>query len=701
MIYVGINGTLYRRDIELKNFSEAIDFMLKEKLGNLFTDFTVEFADEVIPSLQTVLSAPEDSAVQAAVKCAAKNFFYAPIYADFSQKTADYLKAECHKYFLGPIIGEPSCLPVSNWNKEPRLVNDTTRHLNHNAPICFAANMQEAKDTYVKWLGDFIKKYHTQGFDNVILVEPNTFFHYALEAGIDTPCGELLPRRVDPVLSALRGSASAYRKNTWGVWVAIGWYGGTNDGFKDLRFKIALYASYLHGGKIFVQESDHFGITSENQEKNSGLFNELSVKYRHILAEFYEYTQKHKRPRSNPEVSIAFLNGNLDGWMGAKNKYIWGQTKMGSQWEYGPPEEGWNLLDYFYPQSSPYPKLNKNFHFSGAPYGIVDIVPVYSAPLSILKKYKCLIMPSWNTMTETIYQKLLKYVQTGGVLFTGVAQFNTGSDRAREWQLFNSGDLSDLCGFTVPDTVNPDARSSISRHYVKVNENFILGMASGTKYLVPYSPEQACSIKLGKRASAVISFADNNTKPFLIKHTVGKGLVLTFAVRDWIGKSSYNPLIAEIIKSLADAYGIDTKLTGSAWVDWAEYKWDNSFSNIYLLNTDTHHNAKIKMHLTDDLSVPLILPPGALKILHIAKKLVLWASDNQIYFKPSLVNSSDCFLEFEVNCPLKTVGEKIKVNLITGNNTFVIRYDNCYIPAIKREGKLLNFCLQPIRKKVN
>jgi len=717
MFYVGINGTIYLRNTEIKNFSDAIDFMVKEKLGNLFSNFTVEFGEEIIPSIQTYLADTNAPAVKAAEKCASKKIMYAPIYADFSQEIADHLKAKCGKYFLGPIIGEPSGLPVSNWNKEPRMVNDSNRHLNHNAPICFASNMQEAKDTYVKWMKEFVGKYHGQGFKNVLSVEPNAFHHYNLEAGIDIPCCELLPRRTQLILSSLRGASISFKKDTWGSWIAIGYYGGEDDGFKDLRFKIALYVSYIHGAKIFIQETDHFGITpinmgstafffktpgsekDETSDKDNGLFNDLSVKYRRVLSDFYEYTQKHKRPEGGPEASIAFLNGNLDGWNGSIGKCVWGQAEMGKHWEYGAPEEGWNLLDYFYPESSPDLKLTERRHFSGSPYGIVDILPICNIPLNILKKYKCLIMPSWNTMTDAIYRKLGKYVKAGGVLFTGLAQFNTENDRSKKWKLFNGGKLGELCGFSVLNSEGQKEFSgSASLYNVKVTGKSVLCLALDKKYEVPYSPEQACFLKLNKNASTVISFPDK--RPFLVEHSLGKGRVLTFSLYDWIGKSARSTLTGEIVRSLAEKYGTETRIKGSTWVDWAEYKWNNSFSNVYLLNANTQRTEKISVHSDKGIDIPLTLSPGGIEILHITGKFALWAPDNQIYFKPLNRKKNSTLFDFAVSCPEKMIAKKIKVQLMAKDNITVknVKYNNMNLNSINSKGNMLKFTITTDKK---
>lgn len=638
--YVGVHANPIMKYKARWTLQDCVAALMRYRLGNFFSCNGAEIGDTTGPSQQDRIETIDNAAVKAGVTCARNGITFCYISVDFANKRiVQYLNRECGKYFLGPLKGETSGFLVSDWHHDSRYINDSNRHLNHNPPPCFARDMRHAKRTYVQFLKNrFRVPFRRQGVKQALALDQNLLHPLDMEAGFDIPVAELMPRRVAPALAALRGAAKTFDKSLWGCWIAIGWYGGSNyDPFKPRRWHVSLFDSYMHGARIFVQESGHFGIYEFGDQNEKGIHHPLSRKYRSVLSKFYRFTQTHARPQGNPEVNVAFVRGNLDAWGGdrvgvrSRQEFMWGQKDSGDHWKCGWAEDGWKLLERVYPRVPAQP--GRTDHFSGAPLGQIDIVPA-TAPTDKLAAYKCLILPAWNTMTPSIYDNLTQAARRGATVFLGLPQLNTVADRGKPWRLIHGGDLRALCGVKIS---RPEKRArgywgswTGNAALARIKRSCAAGLRTGRKFIL-HPAKKLCGVRL---AGARVVAESQDGHPLLVEHRIGKGRVLLLTVWNWLGEPGLEELGGEIVAGLAARYGTRVRLTGSRWVDCTEYKWNTRTSNIYLLNTNIHDTEAGTLRIQPGLKITFHLNPGEFRTLYKAGSLTFWAEDPMLACTP-------------------------------------------------------------------
>jgi hypothetical protein len=272
-------------------------------------------------------------------------------------------------------------------------------------------------------------------------------------------------------------------------------------------------------------------------------------------------------------------------------------------WEFNTPERGWELLDTFMPGVWLYPVLQdptriRQF-FGGSPYGQVDLVPDES-PSEKLSKYRLLVLPGWNTMSEEMYERLIRYVRDGGHLVLSAAQCTKHITRdflleKTDFNFLNSGDLTALAGVRLKSVSAPIARIS-----------WVDGKSVDAHGL----PGLATEITTARALAT-----DEHGNPVLVEHAVGKGRVWLLTVGEYWGAPALDAFRSLLGEKLSAASRTDAIITGDVRdVDCHLYEAADGWRRTALLNTDWTRAGNIKrvtLH-TSKLDMPIDVREGCI-----------------------------------------------------------------------------------------
>lgn len=248
--------------------------------------------------------------------------------------------------------------------------------------------------------------------------------------------------------SAVKGASLAFGKKHFGVDMAMVWYGGNqHDYLWEKRWRTSLLHAFIRGADPIYAEHgimDYHALGKNYEENHPDV-----KRFRAVLGEIAEFANSHPRPAGFPEAVIGVIQGRGDGFVG------WGQTHLFGEREdekfrIGKAERSWDLFERFYQRSS---WENRERYGSvdcsgNPPLGQVDIVP-YDAPDEILEKYKALLFLGHNSMDDALYQKLVRYVESGGQLLMTAAHMDTSLMPQEDFKPYRDGDWRELFGVQI------------------------------------------------------------------------------------------------------------------------------------------------------------------------------------------------------------------------------------------------------------
>ena len=308
-----------------------------------------------------------------------------------------------------------------------------------------AKDLEEARANFFNILKDYGAKERQLGCGPLIgLCSAMIFPPYGSNV-FDIFSLEMMPGDPERLSSAIRGTSRAYSKSAFHTLVAHGWYGGGLwDEIYFKRLKNAFNYAYMAGFDGIFSESGHFGFNGYGNKVERS--DAQAVEFRQIMKDFREFCDSDRRPWGGPETPMAFMQGNLDGFPGLWASCVWGQFDNPA-FASGDAERGWELTQAVYRKRPWFDNmLRGNQDNSGqVPCGLYDIVPA-DIPLEQLKRYKLLVIPGWNTMTDELYRKLQQYVANGGTLLMTLAQMRSNIRRDEPLKLYKDGDFSELFG---------------------------------------------------------------------------------------------------------------------------------------------------------------------------------------------------------------------------------------------------------------
>jgi len=435
----------------------------------------------------------------------------------------------------------------------------------------------------------------------VISTDGTVLHHLSAEAGIDLNLTELFVGNSQVHLSAARGAARADSDRPFGSYLATGWYGGSNaDPEKADRFRLGLYASYLHGASIILNESGTWG--SYEFGDDSGEHAALPVEERQVLRQFYAFTRRDKRPAGGPETPVAFLQGDLDGWSGHTQATVWGSSAI--ECVPGDPERGWDLLDVAYPDFGGHDTTPASCEhaqwLSGAPYGPVDLLPA-RAPLDALGRYKGILCVGLNTMSRELWKRLASYVAAGGNVFLSAAQMSVETDRKRLVGPWPVDDLAFLSPRLYQKALGLKilGRKQETRggaHYGRRAKQLrsVRALAEplpkGKEYLIHYPIPVTALTLAGAQPTAVSDRGD----PILLRHKHGKGEFWLFAGWCHPGHRGIRSFMRDVVASFLRRNTGPVQVESKLPIDWACYRASTGWK-VYLLNTDLTRGGNVTL----------------------------------------------------------------------------------------------------------
>ncbi len=522
-----------------------------------------------------------------------------------NERIVKKIKEIAGEYFLGEIMGEAGS---DRGAKAKGYFKEHPTCMAEEMPPQNFANMTEAKEAYVKYVGEMADYNKKIGIEKPSLVEATALIKYDLEAGIEVPMLEFFPADPETLVAFTRGAAVGFQKTDWGGYIACEWYGGYRheDVLKEKRLRLAYDYLFLSGATMVYLESGFaklhsFGYDLPYESKECAA-------YRQEMKNFYRLIHEEKRPSCGPVTKVAFLHGNLDGYTGFMGSSVWSQFDR-KEWEKGAPENSWRILEEVYRSRDWHDFANfgrDGKDFSHAPaYGQYDVLPVES-DVSVMKNYDLLIFAGWNTMTEEIYEKLKEYVKEGGRLILSAAHLNTSDRRDGEIKLIHDGKLSDFIGCDIVGI-------SSTNDGVKFRRD---GKAAGVEYPGTYDFICDCNYCNGYVNYAnvrvtdgeVVAFFEDkfapapenweDVRPVLIEHQYGEGVVSFLTHIDYPGDPAVYPLYRTVVKENLTQTHRDCPLRVICddKVRFALYYEENGRETLYLLNTDFNlpHTAKVE-----------------------------------------------------------------------------------------------------------
>jgi hypothetical protein len=252
---------------------------------------------------------------------------------------------------------------------------------------------------------------------------PSTMFRYLFQAGYEWLGAEQMYGPEEVILSSLRGACRAYGKSDYGTHLATQWGSGPFDTPEHAtRLFLSLAISYIHGA-THINTEEGLWTTEPGIDRYSQSGQE-HIRAQHAM---FQYIQTHER-RGTLVTPVAVFQGRNDAWKCFGRDKIWSQKN--EEWNFGPAEESFDLLNVFYPGNklepiyrNPTPKSPQGW-YSSTPYGLIDLLPV-EAPLNVLENYRAIAFLGWNTYADDDFIRLTNYVKTGKTLLLTGAQLNT------------------------------------------------------------------------------------------------------------------------------------------------------------------------------------------------------------------------------------------------------------------------------------
>ena len=429
--------------------------------------------------------------------------------------------------------------------------------------------------------------------------------HLDYAAGAELLISELPTGHATLLLAGARGAAAVFDKKFWGVHIANHIPRCPADDDMARRNFMLIYQSWLCGARlIYDEESALYAI----HDAPYAFSDPLTYERRAHFQSLYHFASNIDLGR--PDVEIGFLHGNGDCLVGGCQAHpdvpkvkVWGA--MGPEtagWDVGTPERGWELLGTFMPGVWLYPveqdPLAIRQILSGTPHGQVNLIPM-DAPQAKLSPYRLLVLPGWNTMTESIHDTLLTYVREGGHLVLCAAQCTEHISREfllekRDFRFFRNGDLRELAGVR-------------------------LGAVNGTISRIQWDDGETCPCEAlpgldCELAGARVLASSETGKAILVEHKLGKGRVWMLIAGDYWGHKALDPFRESLTRKLVSIHRSAIYLSGETEdIDFHRFRTEGGY-RVVLMNTDwtSAGNQKAVTLHAGDLAIPMKVTEGRL-----------------------------------------------------------------------------------------
>lgn len=447
-------------------------------------------------------------------------------------------------------------------------------------------NMQEASEQFVEK-----SRYILRGIQRH--TGATVLFKYFFQAGLQVGGAELMYGPLEVNLAALRGASFAYDRPEFAAHLAVQWGTTPHDTEERYRrYQLALFVSYLQGVHHINTEEGLYRM--EELFAVLDRFSEPCLRHQEVEREFVKYIKTHSR-QGQMHRGIALLHGRYDGWACFCRREVWAQE--GDVWKFDTPEESWDLIRVFYPDSvldaiyrHPCPNEPQGY-YTRTPYGSVDILPV-EASEEKMKTYGAMAFLGWNTADVSQIKKLKKYVEEGGNLLLGWPHLFTDTDR-----------YSAIYG--TPHPLDASLLTGVSlQAFAETDEE---GLTLGKVKVV-------CEVE---KADKLEVLEEKNGLPVLVKHTLGKGTVYFVNAREYPAHPAVRPIYERVLKWMGEreiAMQRDKGfLVSEDTIETTIYDREDGIRDIYAINIDWYSAEKEKANgvlLVKGKEYPVQIPRG-------------------------------------------------------------------------------------------
>ena len=424
--------------------------------------------------------------------------------------------------------------------------------------------------------------------------------------------GEYEKRYADVV-----GACKAFDVPGFGTDHAVTWYGG--DDLGDVwynRTRLSLYHAYLRGSSPTWLEGPILKYNGYDKRKWTGDHPHL-VRYRKILGDYAAWLKKHPRPEGLPRAAAAFMKGRLDGYSGMWQTHKWGQ-RLNDDFLIGDDERAWNMVEECYHREDWESRdRGGDRNYSGnPPLGMVNIVP-HDIPDDVLSQYKVLVFLGFNSMDDTLYAKLQRYVSSGGTLLLTARHFDTADRPRQAFTPYNNGDWSALTGLKVIPGKRQKMQYGLKftalpscgwklHQYGLISDPFF---TDGGFSMPVFENCGATPIAVGSKNFIDTEF--NFDETLLYEYRIGEGSVIFCPSLDSVGSPQLYPLYEYLVRRALESVDAYPKVECTDAVRWSCYD-DGS---VLVLNTEDNIRQEIILHSDANHSRKVTLRAGELKIL--------------------------------------------------------------------------------------
>lgn len=428
---------------------------------------------------------------------------------------------------------------------------------------------------------------------------PSVLFKYFFEAGLEVGGAELMYGPQEVILSTLRGASLAYNRKEYAAHLAVQWSSTPHDTIERYRrFQLALFVCYIQGVHHINTEEGLYRM--EEYFSSYDRFSQACQSHSKVQRDFTKFVMTHTR-RGRMNTSIGILHGNNDGWVCFTRRNVWAQN--GDDWAFSMPEESWDLLKVFYPDSvlnaiysHPCPNEPQGF-YSRTPYGTVDIVPV-EAEIDVMKQYCSMAFLGYNTATYSQIDTLKEYVRNGGTLLLALPHLFSNTDRV-------GGNLIDNAQELIGVTLNG---------FLPTVDGITLG-----------------DITLSSTAHIADVF---NGRPLVIENSIGDGKVTLVNTREY--PAALGGIYERLLKQLGELSSQNEQTNGTLMTDdtvgFSIYDREDGHRIIYAININWWDNecdtANAQLHLSGQ-SYKTAIKREVITIFTILDDICIKTNDNE------------------------------------------------------------------------